>query len=89
MAIRDLTKADPDRLFAEDGTVRLPLLTFVAIGWAKEQPWRALSRQPTRERAEKVMDAVRARCAVKGLGVEVRPSKSGETFGVYVVPMRP
>lgn len=78
-------KGDPDLLFNEDGTVRLPKLAGVAIAWA-ERSHGCITRQPTRERAEAVADAIRGRVEARGLVMEIRPGRKSDTFGVYVLP---
>lgn len=80
---RALGKGDPDLLFNEDGSVRLPKLVGLAIRICGETGM-CFTRQPTQERADAVVAAANDRIAAKGLAAEIRPGTNG-TFGAYLV----
>lgn len=79
--------ANGDRLFDADGAVKLPKFTGLAIDIAAAHGG-LLSRQSSEARAQAVADAVRGQVEQRGLRLELRPSKTGLTWGVYVVPMK-
>lgn len=87
---RKWTPEDGDRLFNEDGSVRLPRLTAMAISAAVAaledgRPNKALlTRQSSHDRAEQVRAALATRVAERGFAMEIRPSASGESFGLYL-----
>jgi hypothetical protein len=79
---------NPDALFAGDGSVKLPLLTSVAITVAGKYGT-CLTRQPTAERAEKVMEAVRPQVEQRGYAMEIRPNMRTKTWAVYLFQATP
>jgi hypothetical protein len=76
-------EGNPDLLFKEDGSVKLPKLTGLAISMAAKSHG-CLTRQPTLARAEAVMEALTERVAGRGMSMEIRPGKVTESFGVYL-----
>lgn len=77
-------RSGADLLFDADGNVRLPKAAAIGISQAIAEPRRCLTRQPTRERAEKVADALAEMVAARGYDLEVRLCDEDDTYGVYL-----